>query len=264
MGNLRAQASKNSVTAKQEVKPSLSNVRRPLSGLPENHLSKNVADSHDKPVAGSHGSGSFDYGSISIFPNSKTPVRLNSQALPIQAKLTIGQPNDKYEQEADRVAEQVMRMPEQTVQRKCAKCDKEEEMIQTKSKGNSGSVASSALMNQIQKTRGGGQVMDTNTRSFMEPRFGMDFSGVRIHADNQAAGMSQGINAKAFTVGNDIYFNEGKYDPNSTSGKHLLAHELTHTAQQGRGASQKLIKKERTSSTENRVNMLKRLILQHK
>lgn len=117
MGNHRAQASKNSVTAKQEVKPSLSNVRRSLSGLPENYLSRGIADSYDKQIAVSQGSGFFDYGSIPIFPKSKTTVGLNSQALPIQAKLKIGQPNDKYEQEADRVADQVMRMPDPKLQR---------------------------------------------------------------------------------------------------------------------------------------------------
>ena len=178
---------------------------------------------------------------------------LSSHRFRLQPKLKINPSNDNYEQEADRVAEQVMRMPEQKlqhkyekcrkeeeiqstpgvkIQRKCAKCE-EEEMIQTKSKGNSPNMASAALMNQIQHTRGGGQVMDANTRSFMEPRFGMDFSGVRIHADNQAAGMNREINAKAFTVGSDIYFNRGAYNPEGAKGKKLLAHELTHTMQQG-------------------------------
>jgi hypothetical protein len=146
--------------------------------------------------------------------------------------LKINSPNDKYEQEADKVAEQVMRMPEQTVQRKCAKCNEEDEMIQTKSQGDSGKIATSGLMNQIQNTKGNGQMMDANTRSFMEPRFGMDFSKVKIHSDNRAAGMSQGINAKAFTVGQDIYFNNGAYSPGSVDGKKLLAHELTHVMQQ--------------------------------
>ena len=188
-----------------------------------------------------------DFSKISIFPNSSFTV---------QPKLKINSPNDKYEQEADRVAEQLMRMPEQTVQRKCAKCGKEEElqrvpnvkiqrkcakceqdeeMIQTKSNGDTGNMASPVLMNQIQNTRVHGQVMDANTLSFMEPRFGMDFRGVRIHADNRAAAMSQRINAKAFTVGRDIYFNQGAYNPDVVDGKKLLAHELTHMVQQHGG-----------------------------
>ncbi len=68
--------------------------------------------------------------------------------------------------------------------------------------------------------------------SFMESRFGTDFSGVKIHTGHTAVQMNQELNAQAFTSGNDIYFNEGKYAPGSESGKHLLAHELTHTLQQ--------------------------------
>ncbi|MBL0341286.1 MAG: DUF4157 domain-containing protein [Bacteroidetes bacterium] len=74
--------------------------------------------------------------------------------------------------------------------------------------------------------------MDTGTRSFMENRFGADFGNVKIHTDSQSSHLNRELNAKAFTVGNDIYFNSGKYSPQSESGKHLLAHELTHVVQQ--------------------------------
>jgi hypothetical protein len=132
------------------------------------------------------------------------------------------------------------------VQRKCSHCD-EEEKIQKKELGESitpliqkSSLQSSSeaeapnhIENQIITTRGCGRNIDEETRDFMENRFGVDFSGVRIHTDSQAALMSQELNAKAFTVGNDIYFNQGYFNPNTYSGKHLLAHELTHTIQQG-------------------------------
>ncbi len=201
----------------------------------------------------SHSFGLNNFGNISILPNP---------SFQLQPKLKINSPGDKYEQEADRVADQVMRISAQTIQRKCekcikeeeiqrtplislqrkcAKCEEEEEMLQTKSRGNSTNVASSGLMNQIQNTRGGGQAMDTNTRSFMEPRFGSDFGGVRIHADNQSTKMNQEINARAFTVGRDIYFNQGAYNPGAVEGKRLLAHELTHVVQQK--GEQKLIQK---------------------
>jgi len=75
--------------------------------------------------------------------------------------------------------------------------------------------------------------MDSGTKSFMESRFREDFSDVKIHTGNYAVQMSQELNAQAFTVGNDIYFNSGEYDVSSNKGKHLLAHELTHTMQQG-------------------------------
>ena len=178
----------------------------------------------------------------------------------IQKKLSIGSANDVYEQEADNMADKVVSMPEppqtkpqpkpQTgplLQRKCAGCE-EEEQIQTKPLSDSiapliqrkgdvshgASVASDAVTTQISQSKGGGGKMDNETQHFMESRFGTDFSGVKIHTSNNAIQLSRQLNAQAFTVGNDIYFNEGKYNPSSNSGKHLLAHELTHTVQQGR------------------------------
>ncbi len=85
---------------------------------------------------------------------------------------------------------------------------------------------------QIEATKGEGNAMDSSTKKFMESRIGNDFSEVRIHTDNKAIQLSQQLNAHAFTVGNDVYFNKGEYSPNTYSGKQLLAHELTHTVQQ--------------------------------
>ena len=88
------------------------------------------------------------------------------------------------------------------------------------------------LSQSIQSSRGGGRAMDTHTQSFMSSRFGSDFSDVKIHTDSQAVDLNRKVNAKAFTTGRDIYFNEGQYQPNSFAGKQLLAHELTHVKQQ--------------------------------
>jgi hypothetical protein len=85
--------------------------------------------------------------------------------------------------------------------------------------------------------------MDATTRSFMESGFSTDFSGVKIHTNNEGIQMNRELSAKAFTVGNDIYFNEGEYQPNSDNGKHLLAHELTHTIQQNNGKISKQVQK---------------------
>jgi hypothetical protein len=90
----------------------------------------------------------------------------------------------------------------------------------------------------LNSSKGGGSPMESGTRQNMESAFGADFSKVRIHNDSASKKMSNDLGAQAFAHGNDIYFNEGKYDPNSSSGSHLLAHELTHTIQQG-GAVQK-------------------------
>src|SRR5437588_6099007 len=78
-----------------------------------------------------------------------------------------------------------------------------------------------------------GQSLDESTRAFMEPRFGHDFSQVRVHTDERAVESAQAVNALAYTVGSDIVFNQGQYAPDAQSGKHLLAHELTHVVQQG-------------------------------
>jgi hypothetical protein len=85
----------------------------------------------------------------------------------------------------------------------------------------------------LSSSKGSGMAMPGETRQFMESRFQADFSGVRIHTGSHAESMSREIHAQAFTHGNDIYFNSGKYSPGSESGSTLLAHELTHTIQQG-------------------------------
>jgi hypothetical protein len=160
--------------------------------------------------------------------------------LNIQCKLTVGAPDDPLEHEADAMADRAMRMPEQNfIQRKCAHCEQEEkaqrkplsEFIQRK-ESSGATVASDAMSRQLSSGRGGGNNMDAGTKNFMETRFGTDFSSVKIHTGGEAANMNRELNAHAFTLGNDIYFNEGKYQPASDSGKFLLAHELTHTIQQ--------------------------------
>ncbi len=85
----------------------------------------------------------------------------------------------------------------------------------------------------LASSKGSGNPLPTDTRQSMESRFGADFSGVRVHTGSHAEALSAGISAQAFTHGNDIYFNSGRYDPGSATGGRLLAHELTHTIQQG-------------------------------
>ncbi|NJO00902.1 MAG: DUF4157 domain-containing protein [Bacteroidia bacterium] len=94
------------------------------------------------------------------------------------------------------------------------------------------STASSQLESQINSSKGGGSPLDAQTQSFMSDRFGADFSGVRIHTSSESVQMNQALGARAFTVGNDVHFNQGQYNPGSTEGKKLLAHELVHTVQQ--------------------------------
>ncbi|WP_437823691.1 eCIS core domain-containing protein [Tenacibaculum mesophilum] len=129
--------------------------------------------------------------------------------------------------------ELIQQKPEEEIQ------EKEEEEVQEKEEEEvqqlqmAGGDDNSSLEGDLSSSKGGGSSLPSNTQNEMESGFGADFSGVRIHNDSNAVQMNKKLGSQAFTNGNDIYFNEGKYNPSSESGKHLLAHELTHTVQQG-------------------------------
>jgi hypothetical protein len=113
----------------------------------------------------------------------------------------------------------------------------EEDELQTKpdiqrASGGAGFEVSGDFEQQLATTRGGGSPLPATVRNFMEPRFGADFSGVRIHTGSQSAQLNRSVSAQAFTLGQDIYLGEGKDDVESSAGKSLLAHELTHVVQQ--------------------------------
>ncbi len=242
----------------------------------------------------------------------------------IQPKLTIGKPNDKYEVEADTMADKVVQRLSNpsiinrttphtsnrtSIQTKCSECGEEEKLqkkddevsesvvelqrkpifesnaedpennLQTKSL--SGSIVQTKcsscqekeklqkkeedasefeeniqakseisqsepppdLQSRLNSNKDGGSPLSSDMQSSMGSAFGADFSSVRIHTGGEAVQMNKQLNAQAFTHGSDIYFNQGKYDTNSSSGKHLLAHELTHTIQQGKVLNRKIIQK---------------------
>ena len=260
------------------------------------------------------------YGDRLLHSGEQSPKVKNILGRPqVQAKLTVGAPDDRFEQEADRVADQVMRMPAgaasgvvvegdaspSSVQRACPSCEQEFEEARLKDRlvepanlcpkcrGTNGLVqgkflgsgstarqrqgqltkrmgprgeneeelqksltvqrkrnpsqgeATRGAPNEVARTtehavarlRGGGQALPASVRSFMEQRFGRDFSSVRVHHNAEAARLNNELSAQAFTLGNDIFFNPRHYDPATSSGKHLLAHELAHTIQQAGRAS---------------------------
>ena len=161
-----------------------------------------------------------------------------------QPKLTINQSNDEYEQEADAMADEIMRMsvndqsffsPKPVgishVQRKCAHCEEEEKLLRKENKSQS-TEAGSETNSYISSLSSKGSSLSKEARSFFEPRFGYDFSDVKIHNDSEAAKSADGINALAYTNGNNIVFNQNQFSPESDGGKKLLAHELTHVVQQ--------------------------------
>lgn len=179
----------------------------------------------------------------------------------IQPRLSINQPNDVYEQEANAVATKVMTMPAtenatetffkpaaSIVQRKCAHCE-EEEQIQRKEENDETISAGNELEHYVGGIGNSGESLPAETRSFFEPRFGYDFSGVKIHTDHVAAKSAQSVNALAYTAGSNIVFNNGQYAPQTDSGKRLLAHELTHVVQQGGQVQKKSGDEESLSAT---------------
>jgi hypothetical protein len=180
-------------------------------------------------------------------PENTAKAKNNAPFFPghlVQPKLQVNEPGDRYEQEADSMADQVMRMniPSSddssffkpaltTVQRKCQHCEEEEKLHRKESSGTA-TQGSHELDNYVGSLGPSGQAMPESSRQFFEPRFGHDFSGVRIHTDSVAAKSAQSINALAYTTGNNIVFNSGQYSPESDNGKRLMAHELTHVVQQ--------------------------------
>lgn len=163
------------------------------------------------------------------------PVQKMEEEEPVQKK-------EEEEVQQKEEEEPVQMMEEEEVQQK------EEEEVQAKSTNNSNK--SPSIEGKL-RNGSGGTKMDNQTKNEMESGFGADFSQVNIHNDNEAAQMSQDIGAQAFTHGNDVYFNKGKYNPDSKEGKHLLAHELTHTVQQKGMLQKKEIKD--ISKTNNKI-----------
>ncbi len=121
--------------------------------------------------------------------------------------------------------------------------------IQKKQDSNSAS-ASPQLSNSIENSAGKGHALPTNTMKEMSSSFGVDFSGVKVHDDTEAAHMNKELNALAFTHGNDVYFNAGKFDPENSTGKFLLAHELTHVVQQNNSLNKTAIQKDDDNSRD--------------
>ncbi len=168
------------------------------------------------------------------------PLHPNA-ASKVQPKLTVSTPGDQYEQEADRVADQVMCMPVSYLQQSsvcctgCPRCRTEQgdrEPLQAKLiQQNNAGEASWPLI--VQKAIfSSNQPLDSAERVFMESRFGHDFSNVRVHTDTRAGESARALAARAYTVGTNVVFGAGQYSPGTTSGRRLLAHELAHVVQQ--------------------------------
>ncbi len=208
----------------------------------------------------------------------------------IQPKLNLSKPGDKYEQEADQVAERVMQISDSQVSLTPLKqslaieslpksygqrldrqvmadedvektmfndvdSEQSEEDIEPDETGmpkreNGSSDLTPAEVSSVDIPREGGSPLTKEVRNFMEPRFDYDFGKVNIHTNTASVQSAQQLNARAYTVGENIYFNQGQYTPDSNEGRKLLAHELTHVIQQSnsRSSSRKTLQKKGCSA----------------
>ncbi len=199
--------------------------------------------------------------------------------LTIQRRMTLGPVGDKYEQEADVVAKQVvgrLRTPqaapspvdtaqrqeeEEEVQMKPASAisslQRQEEEEELQAKGDamlSGGELSGEVETAVTSAKSGGRPLDDTIRAPMEQAFQADFSGVKIHTGGQADSLNRSLSARAFTSGQDVFFRSGEYNPGSTGGQELLAHELTHTIQQGSAVQRRIQRYTKIPVAEQAVN----------
>jgi hypothetical protein len=156
-----------------------------------------------------------------------------------QAKLVVGEADDQYEQEADQVANRIMQMsaaPPPADTPSATGLSGLRRRLRTADPSDDGGEApvSSGVEDRINGMKaGGGRPLPESERNFFEPRMGVDLSEVKIHTDDNASATSDALRARAYTVGNDIAFASGEYQPGTTAGRRLLGHELTHVVQQG-------------------------------
>jgi hypothetical protein len=195
------------------------------------------------PLAANSG---FNFASIGLHSPNESGSPTQHPTLALQRKLEIGAANDPLECEADDTAEHILRMPQPVRDvtmdsshrlRRCAACEKDEEQhgrLARMSVNPSAILQSVSPPSTVHKVLGPpGQPLDGLARNFLEPRFGYDLGNIRVHTDSTAQDLARAVNARAWTVGKDIAFASGQYAPESHAGRLLLAHELTHSIQQG-------------------------------
>ncbi|WP_424094751.1 DUF4157 domain-containing protein [Moorena producens] len=258
MGNLRqSQTTKTVNSQQQQVSPSTKPELHPieeLQGIIGNRALGQLIKS--QPDLSGQVHRSLDPLLSSVSPVSGQPIQRmpmfrglshelmgsRSDGNLVQAKLTIGQAGDKYEQEADRVASEVVDrinapVSRLTTQQESIQPQDEQDQLMRKpmlqlDSVEGGMAATPELETSIQQAKGSGIPLTQSIRKPMEQSFGADFSGVRVHSDAQSDQLNQSIQARAFTTGKDIFFRQGEYNPGSRGGQELIAHELTHVVQQ--------------------------------
>ena len=203
-------------------------------GKPGDNYEKEADHIADKVVQHSNEPSGF-FGNFGFFGRNNST---NIQEKPLAE--TISPLVQRQEEEEEELQTKQIQRQEEEEELQMQPMEEEEEELQMKPNKSGTNVSS--VENQLHNS-GKGQKLDSNTKAEMENSFGADFSNVSIHTGPEAVQMNRSLNAQAFTHQNDIYFNSGKYNPDSAKGKHLLAHELTHTIQQQGNASNEKIQR---------------------
>jgi hypothetical protein len=168
---------------------------------------------------------------------------------PLQAHLSVSQPGDRYEQEADRVAAQVMASPS---------APQLNAPVQIQRLANGAAEQQQAVPQSVEQTlASSGRPLEPAVRENMEQRFGHSFADVQLHLSGQAQQSARDVGAEAYTVGRNLVFDSGKYAPETRAGQHLLAHELTHVVQQSGSAqssgAQRMLARYRNPKGKNSI-----------
>ncbi|MDH6098445.1 DUF4157 domain-containing protein, partial [Anabaenopsis sp. FSS-46] len=254
MGTLRQnQSQKTQTTAKQQAKSSNNRDIHPVEELQEmfgNQVLGSLISSQSSQQQPADSSVNLLLRQIPTANNSSIQRRplfrglshelaASQKSYPVQAKLKVNQPGDKYEQEADKVAAQVVKQinhppspplahPEAIPSPKLMR-----KSLSSPGTGAGGIATTPHLETAIKQEQGHGQPISEDIREPLEHSFGVDFSGVRVHTDDPSDELNRSLQSVAFTTGKDIFFKRGAYQPKSRPGQELLAHELTHVVQQG-------------------------------
>jgi hypothetical protein len=233
------------------TRESAKRIKPPVTGV----VGASIASHLQAEVVASAGNGDpISFAQIPVLAAKEhgvvNPFVYRDRRFPIHRKLAIGVVDDPFESEADSIAEQVITVSKRVdpiretgqagIRRKCAcegsdvecaACRKERErIIQRKAADTTTSIEAPPIVHQVLSSPG--RPLDPATRGFFEPRFGFDFSQVRVHTGKKAEESAAAVNAVAYTVGPNVVFGTGRYLPSTSEGKRLMAHELTHVVQQ--------------------------------
>ena len=187
----------------------------------------------------------------------ETQMQAEEEEPEMQMQSEEDEPEMQMQEEEEEPVQAMHQEEEPEVQQKCDECEKEEEGAVQKKSTTAATKASPKVSNQIKQSHGKGKPLSPKVRAEMESSIGANFKGVNIHTNTEAVELNKKLKAQAFTHGKDIYFNSGKYRPESTDGKRLLAHELTHVVQQSK--DHEAIQKQDAGATTFELNVTPQL-----